>query len=112
MTNTPHLRPLGETLGTEALGIDLSKPLDDADFAWIAERFRRTPGAGVPRPESRRRRTRRLRPSLRHAAQARADQVPPRRKSGCLLAYQCGRGRQGGLVRRQACHRLAHRFDL
>ena len=35
MANAPQLRPLGETLGTEALGIDLSKPLDEATFAWI-----------------------------------------------------------------------------
>src|ERR1700752_875963 len=33
---TPELRPLGEALGTEALGIDLSQPLDDATFAWVA----------------------------------------------------------------------------
>lgn len=39
MTNTPQLRPLGETLGTEALGIDLSQPLDAAEFAWIADAF-------------------------------------------------------------------------
>ena len=32
MANTPQLRPLGERLGTEALGIDLSQPLDDATF--------------------------------------------------------------------------------
>jgi len=39
MTASPQLRPLGETLGTEALGIDLSRPLDDAGFAWIADAF-------------------------------------------------------------------------
>ena len=39
MTDTPRLRPLGEALGTEALGIDLSRPLDDATFAWIAGAF-------------------------------------------------------------------------
>ena len=33
------LRPLGEALGTEVLGIDLSRPLDDASFAWIAKAF-------------------------------------------------------------------------
>jgi taurine dioxygenase len=43
MTNTPHLRPLGETLGTEALGIDLSSPLDEAEFAWIADAFAEHP---------------------------------------------------------------------
>ena len=32
MTNAPQLRPLGETLGTEAVGIDLSQPLDERDF--------------------------------------------------------------------------------
>src|SRR5262249_16535832 len=35
MTSSPQLRPLGELLGTEALGIDLSRPLDEATFAWI-----------------------------------------------------------------------------
>ena len=40
MPGTPELRPLGEALGTEALGVDLSK-LDDATFAWIRE-------AGLP----------------------------------------------------------------
>jgi taurine dioxygenase len=43
MTSTPQLRPLGETLGTEALGIDLSQPLDAADFAWIAHAFAEHP---------------------------------------------------------------------
>jgi taurine dioxygenase len=43
MTSTPQLRPLGETLGTEALGIDLSKLVSDADFAWIAQAFAEHP---------------------------------------------------------------------
>jgi taurine dioxygenase len=43
MTNTPQLRPLGETLGTEALGIDLSKPLDEATFTQIAHAFAEHP---------------------------------------------------------------------
>jgi taurine dioxygenase len=43
MTNTPHLRPLGEALGTEALGFDFSKPLDQSDFAWIAHAFSEHP---------------------------------------------------------------------
>jgi taurine dioxygenase len=33
------LRPLGESLGTEALGVDLGKPLDDRIFAWIKRAF-------------------------------------------------------------------------
>ena len=28
MTTVRELRPLGDTLGTEALGVDLSKPFD------------------------------------------------------------------------------------
>ena len=40
---TPELRPLGEALGTEALGVDLSKPLDDATFAWIHAAFAEHP---------------------------------------------------------------------
>ncbi|HUC10269.1 MAG TPA: TauD/TfdA family dioxygenase [Stellaceae bacterium] len=37
-TAARELRPLGEHLGTEALGIDLSR-LDDDAFAWIADAF-------------------------------------------------------------------------
>ena len=43
MTGSPELRPLGETLGTEALGIDLSRPLDDATFGWIERAFAEHP---------------------------------------------------------------------
>jgi taurine dioxygenase len=43
MTSAPQLRPLGDTLGTEALGIDLSKPLDEASFAWIGRAFAEHP---------------------------------------------------------------------
>src|SRR6266581_2880428 len=39
----PQLRPLGEALGTEALGIDLSQPLDDKTFAWIEDAFAEHP---------------------------------------------------------------------
>src|SRR5689334_666191 len=38
-----ELRPLGETLGTEALGVDLSKPLDRETFAWIEDAFAEHP---------------------------------------------------------------------
>jgi len=43
MTDAPQLRPLGETLGTEALGIDLSKPLDAATSAWVVRAFAEHP---------------------------------------------------------------------
>ena len=43
MTSSPQLRPLGETLGTEALGIDLSKPLDEATSAWVVRAFAENP---------------------------------------------------------------------
>lgn len=43
MTSTPQLRPLGEALGTEALGIDLSTTPDAATFAWIAHAFAEHP---------------------------------------------------------------------
>jgi alpha-ketoglutarate-dependent taurine dioxygenase len=39
---TPQLRPLGEALGTEVLGIDLSK-LDDGTFARIRRAFAEHP---------------------------------------------------------------------
>jgi len=42
MTSTPQLRPLGERLGAEALGVDLSK-LDDDTFAWISSAFAENP---------------------------------------------------------------------
>src|SRR6266849_2662751 len=38
-----QLRPLGQALGTEALGIDLSKPLDAETFAWIDDAFAEHP---------------------------------------------------------------------
>ena len=43
MENSLQLRPLGESLGTEALGIDLSRPLDDATFASISSAFAEHP---------------------------------------------------------------------
>lgn len=43
MTASPQLRPLGTALGTEALGIDLSAPLDDDTFAWIERAFAENP---------------------------------------------------------------------
>jgi taurine dioxygenase len=43
MTNAPQLRPLGDTLGTEALGVDLSQPLDAATSAWVQRAFAEHP---------------------------------------------------------------------
>ena len=43
MTNSPQLRPLGERIGAEALGVDLSRPLDDATFGWIRRTFAEHP---------------------------------------------------------------------
>jgi taurine dioxygenase len=42
MSGSPQLRPLGEALGMEAVGIDLRR-LDDATFAWIADAFAEHP---------------------------------------------------------------------
>jgi alpha-ketoglutarate-dependent taurine dioxygenase len=42
MIGSPELHPLGEALGTEARGIDLSR-LDDETFAWIAGAFAEHP---------------------------------------------------------------------
>jgi len=41
-SDTMQLRPLGKALGTEALGVDLSK-LDDDTFAWIRQVFAEHP---------------------------------------------------------------------
>jgi taurine dioxygenase len=41
-SDTMELRPLGPALGTEALGVDLSK-LDDDTFAWIRDAFAEHP---------------------------------------------------------------------
>jgi taurine dioxygenase len=41
-SDTMQLRPLGEALGTEALGVDLSKLVDDT-FAWIRQAFAEHP---------------------------------------------------------------------
>src|ERR1700716_4668279 len=38
-----ELRPLGEHFGTEALGVDLSTPLDAETFAWIEDAFAEHP---------------------------------------------------------------------
>src|SRR5690349_3452147 len=43
MANSPQIRPLGESLGAEALGVDLSKPLDEATFAWVERTFAENP---------------------------------------------------------------------
>ena len=40
---TRELCPLGRALGTEALGVDLSTPLDDETFAWIEQTFAEHP---------------------------------------------------------------------
>ena len=42
MTDAPQLRSLGQTLGTEAIGVDLSK-LDDTTFVWIERTFAEHP---------------------------------------------------------------------
>ncbi len=42
MSFSPQLRPLGERLGTEAIGVDLSR-LDDETFAWIERAFAEHP---------------------------------------------------------------------
>ena len=39
---TPEVRPLGKALGTEAVGVDLSK-LDDPTFVWIQQTFAEHP---------------------------------------------------------------------
>jgi hypothetical protein len=43
MTQAAQLSALGTALGTEVLGIDLSKPLDDETFAWIQGAFAEHP---------------------------------------------------------------------
>jgi len=43
MTQAPQLRPLGAALGTEVLGIDLSKPLEADTFAGIQAAFAEHP---------------------------------------------------------------------
>ena len=43
MTQTPQLRPVGAALGTEVLGIDLSKPLEANTFAGIRAAFAEHP---------------------------------------------------------------------
>ena len=42
MPQSPQLRPLGQALGTEAVGVDLSR-LDDATFAWVRQAFAEHP---------------------------------------------------------------------
>ena len=42
MPASPSLRPLGDALGTEAVGVDLTR-LDDRSFAWIENAFAEHP---------------------------------------------------------------------
>ena len=41
--STYELRPLGQPIGTEALGVDLSQPLDAETLAWIEDAFAEHP---------------------------------------------------------------------
>src|SRR5690242_8754552 len=43
MSTIPQLRQLGETLGAEAIGVDLSKPLDEETSAWVQRAFAENP---------------------------------------------------------------------
>ena len=43
MTSLRELRPLGEALGTEAIGVDLSRPLDAETLAWVEDAFAENP---------------------------------------------------------------------
>jgi taurine dioxygenase len=43
MTSSPQLRPLGDQLGTEALAVDLSKPLAEGTATWIGRVFAEHP---------------------------------------------------------------------
>jgi alpha-ketoglutarate-dependent taurine dioxygenase len=43
MTQAPQVRALGAALGTEVIGIDLSKPLEESTFAWIHRAFAEHP---------------------------------------------------------------------
>jgi Taurine catabolism dioxygenase TauD, TfdA family len=43
LTGIPELHPLGQALGTEALGIDRSKPLVEETVAWIKRAFAEHP---------------------------------------------------------------------
>jgi taurine dioxygenase len=43
MAHAPQLRPLGQTLGTEALGIDLAQPLDHSTADWVRGAFAEHP---------------------------------------------------------------------
>ena len=110
-TAARELRPLGEHLGTEALGIDLSR-LDDDAFAWIADAFAAHPvlvfrdqrlAAGDIAGFGRRFGT----PRKHALVKYRHPEYPE-----VSWLTNCRGGREDRLVRRQARHRLAHRFDL
>ena len=110
-SDTLQLRPLGEALGTEALGVDLAK-LDDATFAWIEQAFAEHPvlvfrdqhlGAGDIAAFGRRFGTPRIHSlvSYRHAEHPEVSWL-----------RNVDDDRQCRLVRGQARDRLAHRLDL
>ena len=43
MASARELHPLGETLGAEARGVDLSRPVDAETLAWIEDAFAEHP---------------------------------------------------------------------
>lgn len=109
---SPRLRSLGEALGVEVLGIDLSGALEEATFAWIANAFAEHPvlvfrnqnlGAAELAAFGRR-----FGSPRKHAL---VKYRHPEHEE-VSWADQCRAGRQGRLVRRQARYGLAHRFDL
>ncbi len=112
MTSSPQLRALGEALGTEALGIDLSKPLDEATSAWVGRAFAEHPvlvfrdqdlGAAGLADFGRRFGTPRMHALIkyRHADYPEVSWLTNVEDDGKVDWY-------GG----QACHRLAYRFHL
>ena len=72
MADRYELRPLGHNFGTEALGINLSRPLDDQTLAWIETAFAEHPVLVFRDQNLDAGRARRVRPPVRHAAKIHA----------------------------------------
>jgi taurine dioxygenase len=101
MAGTPELHPLGDALGTEIRGIDLSR-LDDDTFDWISKAFAEHPVLVF--------RNQKLGASD-VAAFGRRFGVP---RKHALVKYRHVEYPEVSwrLVRSQARHRLAYRLDL
>ena len=87
------VRPLSHALGAEIAGVDLARPLSNAEFDQIHRTFLDKRHPAVPRPEDHARAAHRLQPPLRRARHPRiAAARPPSRLSRAAAGHQHPQG--------------------